>query len=66
MPGLLQLYAGASQVFGDFGDSAEPRIGFNCFLQRMRGIRLNGEWIDLDFRIRFCVKYNLSHAFGGN
>ncbi len=48
MPRLLQVYAGASGIYGDYGDASEIRAGFNYFPQRMRGIRLNGEWIQLD------------------
>jgi hypothetical protein len=45
---LLQVYAGASAITGDYGDGSEFRLGFNYFPQRSRGIRLNGEWISLD------------------
>ncbi len=48
VPRLLQLYAGASEINGDYGDGSEWRVGINFFPQRMRGIRLNGEWIHLD------------------
>ena len=37
-----------STIDGDFGDSSEWRGGFNYFPQRMRGIRVNGEWIQLN------------------
>jgi hypothetical protein len=48
LPRLLQLYVGASQINGDYGDGSEFRAGLNYFPQRMRGIRVNGEWITLD------------------
>ena len=48
MPRLLQLYAGASEINGDYGDGSELRAGFNYFPRRSRGLRLNGEWIGLD------------------
>ena len=48
LPRLLQLYVGASQINGDYGDASEFRAGFNYFPQRLRGIRVNGEWISLD------------------
>jgi hypothetical protein len=48
MPRLLQLYAGVSEIHGDYGNSAEWRVGMNYFPQRMRGLRVNGEWINLD------------------
>jgi hypothetical protein len=47
MPRLLQLYAGASEIRGDYGNASEWRVGMNYFPQRMRGIRVNGEWINL-------------------
>jgi len=48
LPRLLQLYLGVSEITGDFGDGSEFRAGFNYFPQRMRGIRVNGEWLALD------------------
>jgi hypothetical protein len=48
MPKLLQVYAGYSEIQGRFGDSNELRGGINYFPNRMRGIRVNGEWLRLD------------------
>jgi hypothetical protein len=48
LPRLLQLYAGASEIRGDYGDASEWRVGMNYFPKRMRGLRVNGEWINLD------------------
>jgi hypothetical protein len=48
MPRLLQLYGGVSEIRGDFGNSSELRLGMNYFPKRMRGLRVNGEWINLD------------------
>jgi hypothetical protein len=48
MPRLLQLYAGVSEIRGDFGNASELRLGLNYFPKRMRGLRVNGEWINLD------------------
>lgn len=45
---LFQVYGGLSEIRGDYGDSMEVRAGFNYFPKRMRGIRVNGEWINLD------------------
>ncbi|HEY6644070.1 hypothetical protein [Povalibacter sp.] len=47
LPRLLQVYAGASEITGHYGDGSELRLGFNYFPQRSRGLRLNGEWISL-------------------
>ena len=48
LPRLLQVYVGRSEITGDYGDGSEWRVGVNYFPQRMRGIRLNGEWLGLD------------------
>jgi hypothetical protein len=47
LPRLLQLYAGLSEIRGDYGNAAEWRLGVNYFPKRMRGLRVNGEWINL-------------------
>jgi len=43
IPKTLQLYFGASQVFGNYGDHWEVRGGQNYYPMKERGIRLNGE-----------------------
>ena len=45
VPKTLQLYFGTSQIFGDYGDPWEVRVGENWYLMKERGIRLNGEWM---------------------
>jgi hypothetical protein len=45
VPKVLQLYVGASQIFGQYGDQWEVRGGENWYLMKERGIRLNGEWM---------------------
>ena len=45
VPKTLQLYAGASQVFGTYGDQWEVRGGENWYFLKERGVRLNGELI---------------------
>jgi hypothetical protein len=47
-PGALQAYVGVSEIFGEYGDASELRFGFNYFPKRMRGLRVNGEWLILD------------------
>jgi Protein of unknown function (DUF3011) len=44
VPRILQLYFGASQVYGRYGDPWEVRAGENWYVMKERGIRLNGEW----------------------
>jgi hypothetical protein len=43
VPKILQLYFGASQVFGRHGDPWEVRGGQNWYVMKERGIRLNTE-----------------------
>jgi hypothetical protein len=43
IPKILQLYFGASQVFGSYGDQWEVRAGENWYFLGERGLRLNGE-----------------------
>jgi hypothetical protein len=45
VPRILQLYFGASQVFGSHGNTWEVRVGENWYVMKERGIRLNGEWM---------------------
>jgi hypothetical protein len=44
----LQAYAGGSQIFGDFGDPSEFRLGANYYVTGERGLRFNAEWIHVD------------------
>jgi hypothetical protein len=48
IPRILQLYFGASQVFGRYGDQWEIRGGENWYVMKDRGVRLNGEVIYMD------------------
>jgi hypothetical protein len=48
IPKTLQLYFGASQVFGNYGDHWEVRGGQNYYPMKERGIRLNGELMYVD------------------
>ncbi len=42
---VLQLYVSGSQIFGDFGNPSEFRIGESWYFTKERGLRLNGEFI---------------------
>lgn len=48
VPQLFQVYTGYSEIQGRYGDSSDLRLGMNYFPKRMRGIRVNGEWMRLD------------------
>jgi hypothetical protein len=47
LPELLQVYAGGSIVFGEYGDPWDVRGGFNWFPFRNRSIRWNNELLYL-------------------
>jgi hypothetical protein len=44
---VLQLYVSNSRIFGDYGDPTEFRIGENWYFTKERGLRLNGEFINV-------------------
>jgi len=44
---VLQLYVTGSQVFGDYGKPSDVRVGGNWYFTRQRGLRLNGEFIEV-------------------
>jgi hypothetical protein len=44
----LQTYVGISQIFGDYGDPSEFRLGANYYVIGERGLRLNAEWIHVN------------------
>jgi Protein of unknown function (DUF3011) len=43
----LQLYITQSQIFGDYGKPTDFRVGTNWYFFGTRGVRLNGEFIDV-------------------
>jgi Protein of unknown function (DUF3011) len=45
---VLQFYVSGSQIFGDFGNPSELRIGENWYFTKQRGLRLNGEFIHVN------------------
>ena len=44
----LQGYVSGSQIFGDYGDSSDFRVGMNWYFRGERGLRVNGEWIKVN------------------
>ena len=49
VPKTLQVYFGASQIFGGrYGDAWEVRGGENWFPMKQRGLRLNAELMYVD------------------
>jgi hypothetical protein len=45
---VLQVYAGNSGIYGDYGDASELRAGLNWYFRRSRGWRVNLEWLNLE------------------
>jgi DUF3011 family protein len=48
VPKILQLYLSGSQIFGQYGDSSEVRVGENWYFMKERGLRLNTEFIHVN------------------
>jgi hypothetical protein len=48
VPKLVQVYAGAAKIFGEYGDPSEFRAGVNWFPFRNEVIRWNLQWIQLN------------------
>lgn len=45
VPKILQGYTGWSQIFGQYGNPSDFRVGGSWYIVKERGIRLNGELI---------------------
>src|SRR5262245_15107409 len=48
VPKILQAYLSGSQIFGQYGDSSEVRVGGNWYFMKERGLRINGEFIHVN------------------
>jgi hypothetical protein len=48
VPKFLQAYVSGSQIFGDYGDPSELRVGGNYYFMGNRGLRVNGEFIHVN------------------
>lgn len=48
LPQSLQLYAGTSHIYGEFGDASEYLIGVNWYPFDTRNVRVNGMVIDVN------------------
>ena len=45
---ILQLYLAGSQIFGNYGNPSEFRVGGNWYFTKQRGLRINGEYINVN------------------
>jgi hypothetical protein len=48
IPSTFQLYAGASKIWGEYGDPWDAMAGVNWWPWKKRGFRINGELLYLD------------------
>jgi hypothetical protein len=61
---VLQVYAGASGIYGGYGNASEVRAGLNWYFVKQRGLRVHGEWIHLN---KCPVGYTaVPYPVGGN
>jgi hypothetical protein len=45
---VLQVYTTGSQIFGNYGNPSEFRLGASWYFTGQRGLRLNGEYINVN------------------
>ena len=64
IPKSLQVYLSGSAIRGEYGNSSEVRAGFNWYVAKERGLRLNAEWLHLN---KCPVGYTaVPYPVGGN
>ena len=64
VPKALQVYLSGAAIRGHYGNSSEVRAGFNWYVVKERGLRLNAEWIHLN---KCPVGYTaVPYPVGGN
>jgi len=64
VPKTLQVYLSGAAIRGRYGNSSEVRAGFNWYVVKERGLRLNAEWIHLN---KCPVGYTaVPYPVGGN
>jgi len=63
---VLQVYLSGSQIFGDYGDPSEVRLGGNWYFKKERGLRLNGEYINVNHSPVGYTAYPMPVGASGN
>ena len=63
---VLQLYLSGSQIFGDYGDPSEVRVGENWYFMKERGLRLNTEFIHVNHSPVGYTAYPMPVGANGN
>ena len=64
IPSQLQVYAGASKIYGQYGNPADYRVGATVFPWRNQVVRWNFEIIELDHSP--VGAYSLPYTVGAN
>jgi hypothetical protein len=62
----LQLYVSGSQIFGQYGDASEVRVGENWYFMGERGLRLNTEFIHVNHSPVGYTAYPMPVGASGN
>jgi hypothetical protein len=63
---VLQLYLSGSQIFGDYGNPSEVRVGGNWYFTKQRGLRLNTEYIHVNHSPVGYTAYPMPVGANGN
>src|SRR4051812_40032952 len=63
---VLQVYLSGSQIFGDYGDPSEVRLGGSWYFKKERGLRLNGEYINVNHSPVGYTAYPMPVGASGN
>jgi len=66
IPKILQLYFSWSQIFGDYGNPSEFRVGENWYFMKDRGLRVNAEFIHVNKSPVGYTAYPLPVGGNGN
>jgi hypothetical protein len=63
---VLQVYTTGSQIFGNYGNPSEFRLGGNWYFAKERGLRLNGEFIHVNHSPVGYTAYPMPVGANGN
>jgi len=63
---VLQVYLSGSQIFGNYGDPSEVRVGQNWYFMKERGLRFNTEFIHVNHSPVGYTAYPMPVGANGN
>jgi hypothetical protein len=66
VPGILQVYVSWSQIFGEYGNPSDWRVGKNWYFLKQRGVRFNTEFIHVNKSPVGYTAYPLPVGANGN